>query len=578
MRNNDIVLFNTHRKYHDDSPKFGGFIGIYSLAAFLNANGYSAQAYAGTLFQTKQIVDYLLTNSETSVIGLYCDYANVTENIYLSRYIVQNYGLRVIVGGPQASSLNKSFYQESKCNAVVLYEGELTLLELMDFYIDCSINFNSIKGIRFLKDGQLVTTDLREPIENLDALPFISDECYLIPPKHFNELSIMTGRGCPFHCAFCHEGAFSKKTRLRSVENVCKEILTFLKNHSNEKRFYIIFTDDTFTLNPERLKKICEFLKGLRNKYDFQWFCEGHVHTLSLHPEMINYIAEAGCYRIQLGIESGVQKVLDSYNKNTTPDEILSVVNQCKCAGIEQIYGNIILGSSYFTSAVYDENMVFAKKLLSLGEGTVELGVVSYWPLPGTELTINHDKYDIDILDYDFETSIDDFPQTETKELSKWSILSMMRNMEEELSNHMLQMIKNNEVPLFRIEDWFKKKNYFNIHGLWMRILTKNEILYSYYDLIFSKEAIYGREVDNLDTIHPMRVVPFYRYATVNSNESIEIDGYKLNNIERNVLVYCTGRHNSKWISKKIGTLTKDIIYEVLISLEEKHLIVFMKM
>ena len=53
---------------------------------------------------------------------------------------------------------------------------------------------------------------------------FIDENCYLVPNKRSYELSIMTGRGCPFHCAFCHEGHHTKKVRFRSVENVLEEI------------------------------------------------------------------------------------------------------------------------------------------------------------------------------------------------------------------------------------------------------------------------------------------------------------------------------------------------------------------
>ena len=90
----------------------------------------------------------------------------------------------------------------------------------------------------------------------LDALPFIDKACYLEPKHFFRGLSIMTGRGCPFHCAFCHEGAHTRAVRFRSVENVLAEVDAFLKIWDGDE-LYIFLTDDTFTLNSERVKKIC---------------------------------------------------------------------------------------------------------------------------------------------------------------------------------------------------------------------------------------------------------------------------------------------------------------------------------
>ena len=43
MRDNDIVFMNLHRRYLDTLPSYGGFLGIFVLSAWVNANGYSGQ-------------------------------------------------------------------------------------------------------------------------------------------------------------------------------------------------------------------------------------------------------------------------------------------------------------------------------------------------------------------------------------------------------------------------------------------------------------------------------------------------------------------------------------------------------
>ena len=161
------------------------------------------------------------------------DYANVTENQYLSQYIKAKYQLPVIVGGPQATSLKAIFIQKAQCDAIVRYEGELTVLELMDFFLDGTGSLSKILGIAYWYGNQLVVNQERPVIENLDALPIIDEMCYLRPRKNPYELSIMTGRGCPFHCAFCHEGHHTRKVRFRSVNNVLEEIDSFLEKQSD---------------------------------------------------------------------------------------------------------------------------------------------------------------------------------------------------------------------------------------------------------------------------------------------------------------------------------------------------------
>ncbi len=327
MRNNDIVFFNLHRRYLNHIIEYGGFLGIYNLAAFLNENGYDAQSFAGSFMEGKAIIDEICQSKSTSMVGLYCDYENVTENIFLCRYIKENFHIPVIIGGPQATALNKDFFEKSLCDVVVRYEGELTVLDLVQYYLDEVGKIENIKGIIFLKNNKLIINQEQDIIQNLDALPFVNDACFLLEEPR-DRLSIMTGRGCPFHCAFCHEGHHTRKVRFRSVENVLREINIFIDSKCSFSNVYIMFTDDTFTLIPKRVKEICEGLKELRKKKDFLWFCEGHIHMLFLHPEMIEYMAQAGVHRIQLGIEAGTQDVLDAYRKGSTLEEIKFVVKK----------------------------------------------------------------------------------------------------------------------------------------------------------------------------------------------------------------------------------------------------------
>ena len=301
-----------------------------------------------------ELLDELCTQQKAAMIGLYCDYANVTENQFVSRYIKERYGIPVIVGGPQATSLDETFFKEARCDAVVYHEGELTVLELMDCLLDGTGRLEDIKGIAYWQTDEVKTTTPRPVIENLDALPFVDEDCYLLPQKNRRYLCIMTGRGCPFHCAFCYEGRSSGKVRFRSVGNVLEEIDRFLEEVPREVEPYILFTDDTFTLDEKRVHRLCEGLKERQEKRHFHWFCEGHVHTLKLHPDMIKDIAAAGALRIQLGIESGVPRVLEAYRKHTTPEEIKEVVAACRETGIKQIYGNIILGSAFFSKEIYE--------------------------------------------------------------------------------------------------------------------------------------------------------------------------------------------------------------------------------
>lgn len=589
MRENDIVFFNLHRRYTNSAPNFGGFIGIYILSAFLNNNGYQAQGFAGTLIRGKELLDDLCKNKLISAVGLYCDYDNVTENIFLSNYIKENYDIPVIIGGPQATALKEDFYYKSKCDAVVRYEGELSVLELMDCLLDKTINKEDVKGISFLSEGKLIVNPEREVISNLDSIPFITSNDYLIPELYSrsDSLSIMTGRGCPFHCAFCHEGHHTKKVRFRSIESILKEIKSYIKDTKKKDYMRILFVDDTFTLKPMRVKEICKGIQEISREYNIHisWFCEGHVHTLYEHPEMLDYIVEAGCSRLQLGIESGNQETLNAFRKGSTIEEIEFIVKRCHELGIKEIFSNVILGAANFTRDIFEENKAFAKHLISLGAGMVELRAVTYWPLPETSITDKCDEYGVKIIDSDFLTSAGDFPLVEAKELNRFELHEMVREFNREIINTMKEMIKNNLVPKQIILSWFDK---YNMHtGKWYYVLRSMPEEFAYYQMIALGEGITSEriEADVFLSLHPMRLLDVSEYLEIHEDKSGIMCGNQLTEFDIMVYVYSYGKLTVKEIIEKLYTDGykeqlnvedyKNKVVNTLRMFEKKHLIIF---
>lgn len=585
MRYNDILFFNLHRRYLDIELKYGGFLGIFVLAAFLNDNGYDAQSFAGALMEGKKLLDEACQNGKVQAIGLYCDYENVTENQFLSRYVHDTYNLPVFIGGPQATALDRTFYEKSQCTAVVRHEGEMAMLELLECLLDGTKDLKDIKGISFLQDQRLRINPEQPIIENLDALPFIDRECYLVPKNRQVSLSIMTGRGCPFHCAFCYEGAHTCKVRFRSVANVLQEIENYLQHNRAQDGCNILFTDDTFTLLPDRVKELCDGLKKLQQRWKFTWFCEGHVHTLYQHPEMITYIADAKCWRIQLGIEAGTQKVLDAYRKGCTLDEIRAVVARCREEGISQIYGNIILGSAFYDRNTYYKDLSFAKELLAIGQGCLELGVVSYWPLAETSITETPEKYGLNIIDREFITAVGDFPQTETAELNKWQLADMMKEMKTELGAYMDEMLQKERIPEARLLSWVNPDSLDKYEGQWWYRLTALENLnvFRYYRMLYSGEGIRADNLSDFEVLqlHPMRVIPLFSHMMVDCDGVYKIFDCFLDIWEREIVLYTTGKLSVNEIVQRLEGrdthFTKEKILQTLKRLEKHHLIIYSK-
>lgn len=570
----DALFLNVHRRYLDTEPTHGGFLGIYLLAAFVRQEGYAAKSFSGSLEAGLKIVDEMCGAGAVGVIGLYCDFENVTENIFLSRRVKEIYKLPVIVGGPQATALGADFFISSRCDAVVRYEGELTVLALLNFFLEGVGALPEILGVAYFDGQELRRTPERPLIRNLDALPFIDEGCYVEPEHFYRGLSLMTGRGCPFRCAFCHEGAHTKMVRLRSVENVLAEIDAYLKKWDGDNELYILFTDDTFTLSTERVEKICAGLAERRRNHAFKFFCEGHVHTLYKNPAMIEALAKAGCVRIQLGIEAGTAPVLKAYGKNTTPAEIFEVVRRCRDAGIQQVYGNIILGGANFTRETFEADRKFTRELILEGRGVVELGVVTYWPLPETRMTRCPAEFGIKICDAEFVTAVGDFPQIETPELDRLAIAEMERELRAEISALMLEMLEGWQVPTARILNWFPKARRQKFQGMWFMELARHEILFAYYEMLALGEGITLAQVEDLPAAHPMRVAPLSKHLRRIDAATAEFFGEIFSGAELEVLLLTAGKLSVAEISARAG-LTIAQVVAVLQRLERRHLVVF---
>ena len=111
----------------------------------------------------------------------------------------------------------------------------------------------------------------------------------------------------------------NRKINYVSLENVRKDLINLLTvTQTNE--VYIV--DDTFTTTPRRVADVCNIFMDIKSGFDFVWYCEGRVNVLARNPELIDMMYNAGLRKLQIGIESGVQKVLDSYNKRITLKQI----------------------------------------------------------------------------------------------------------------------------------------------------------------------------------------------------------------------------------------------------------------
>ncbi|MDA3819066.1 MAG: radical SAM protein [Candidatus Delongbacteria bacterium] len=257
------------------------------------------------------------------VIGFTVNAASIHSALYLIREIKKHTKVRVVAGGALCHENNAKIFLNSGVDAVVIGEGEETLLELVN-------DFTLHKGVYMLDDGKPVYGGKRDLLD-IETLPFpdfddiIDDYCNI--GSHV-WVSTSFVRGCPNKCAFCEESPFWNRVRQRSPEKIVEE-LTFLKERYNTNYFYK--SDSILAANPKTLERVCDYI--IDNNLQLHWFSQARLDKW-LTKDLLVKMSKAGCTDLSFGAESGSQKVLDFMHKNTNVSEMVRIIKEARQAGI----------------------------------------------------------------------------------------------------------------------------------------------------------------------------------------------------------------------------------------------------
>jgi len=323
-------------------------------------------------------VERELRSFNPDVVGI----TSVTPSIYEAYKVAETAkkvreDCTVVLGGPHATFMPRQTMEECKyIDIIVRGEGEETTRELIE-NIEKGAPLNEVKGITFRKKNEIIDTEPRPFIKNIDEIPFPSRDLLPMHLYKFNGVkytTMLTSRGCPFKCSFCSSSRlFGGYWRGRSPENVLEEIKIIYEEYGIRN---IEFVDDTFTLNQERAEKICDEI--IKQGWDISWGASSRVDTLS--KKLVEKMKKAGCWIIFLGIESGSQKILDAIGKRITLEQVKKAVKILKDAGI-QVLGSFIIGFLQDTKETIKETIKFAK---NLNLNYAEFSILT--PYPGTPI------------------------------------------------------------------------------------------------------------------------------------------------------------------------------------------------
>jgi len=328
-----VAGFNPDRCIGDREGSWIGH-GIASIGACVRADGYPV-----TLIDMRQLSGFdhlanVINKNPSDVYGLSVspvDYYPALKTAHIIKIVSPD--SKVIVGGIHPSIFPEK-YGLDIIDSVVVGEGEIAFLDLL----------------AMIKNGDVPPKIMTGQRPSLDAIPWVDRElfdyqrelsCWFADNQQTPSITMLAGRGCPYHCAYCQpaeNAVFGHPCRMRSVEDVVLE-LKWLKLKYDYKS--ITFWDDTFTFNAKWIEQFCDLYE--RSKIGAPIVACSRADIICKNESMIERLAGVGVDWLVIGFESGSQRLLDFIRKGTTVEQNYDAAGICRKYGIK-VFGTYMYG------------------------------------------------------------------------------------------------------------------------------------------------------------------------------------------------------------------------------------------
>jgi radical SAM superfamily enzyme YgiQ (UPF0313 family) len=295
----------------------------------------------------------------------------------------------IIVGGEHITAMPE--YSMTDC-AVIDYcvagEGEQTLVDLVTA-LDKGLPVAEVPGIFYRQDGEIVASQSRKRIRQLDTIPRPAwdlapirnylDSGTMIGVNFGRSMPLLASRGCPYECTFCsNPGMWGTLWRVRSPQEVFSEILDYKKEYGASN---FDFYDLTAIVKKQWIVEFCNLL--INNNANITWQLPSGTRSEVIDAEVTNLLFQSGCVYLTYAPESGSPATLERIKKKISLQAMLLSMKAAKKSGIS-IKANIILGFPDETLWNVMQSYWFIVRMAIVGVNDVVSFPFS--PYPGSEL------------------------------------------------------------------------------------------------------------------------------------------------------------------------------------------------
>lgn len=339
----NITLINLSRTLSSDGSRL--------ISALLKREGHHVtniflSRVNSAIYESAELrqLHEFLHNTDLVMVGVYSSY--VSRAILVTDFIHSQYPrLKVIWGGPHCISMPEPSLRYA--DGICFSEGDLAIVELANKLSD-GLDFMDTPNMSFNVNGSLVINQALPPIADLDGLPYYDYDLknqflldhnivpltteilrqrhayypYNVPTYYF-----LTSRGCPYLCSYCNNSRYinlfgHNSLRFMSVDRIISE----LEDTFHQLDFFemLFFADDDFFARP--IKQIEDLAVKYKQKIGLPFIINSSANTY--HKEKMELLLDAGLKCIQMGVQSGSQRVIDDvFTRNIKVSKTHEVIN-----------------------------------------------------------------------------------------------------------------------------------------------------------------------------------------------------------------------------------------------------------
>ncbi|HAZ06988.1 MAG TPA: hypothetical protein DCZ01_00375 [Elusimicrobia bacterium] len=352
-----VLLFNP---LNPDPPPvyFGPPYGLSLLGAILKERGVSVvgRDYDRVLKEDMLSDASALVRAERpDLVGVSCQSSNRGAVVALVRRLkAETEGLRIVVGGPFASTNPELVLRRTGADWVAVGDGEATLPELVEA-LGRGGDTRKIAGLVWAEGGAVRYASEREAFSDLDSLPSPDFDLFdaesnlrrfrrpraeaLAGPvtaagrrclAMHSAIMLLSSRGCVYRCVFCPMSTFKGKPRLHSPAYFVRQVAEMARRYRWRD---FVFGDNFFTRDRKRILEICVLLR--QEAPGIRWICMTRADAMD--PTLAREMAAAGCREISYGIESGSSRVQKAIGKHLDLDRVPAAFAATREAGMQAV-------------------------------------------------------------------------------------------------------------------------------------------------------------------------------------------------------------------------------------------------